>query len=84
MVGAVRLHERGRSLHIKVLDGVVKFDDLESEEQKLVEAFASRQSAKRLDCLLAQKQQIYRGVGAEVARQCWTACQTVPDADFMS
>ena len=63
-------YTKGRSLHIKVLDGIVKFDDLESEEQKLVEAFDSRQSAKVLNRLLEQKQPLYRGVGSEADRQC--------------
>ena len=35
-------YTNGRSLHIKVLDGIVKFDDLESEEQKLVDAIELR------------------------------------------
>ena len=51
---------KGRTLATKVQDGTVHFYDLDSEEQELVEAFETRQSAKALDRLLEQKRPPYR------------------------
>ena len=59
-------YTKGRTLATKVQDGIVNFHDLDSEEQQLVEAFETRQSAKALDRLLEQKRPPYRGAGIEV------------------
>ena len=59
-------YTKGRFLARKVQDGMLKFDDLDSKEQELVEAFETRQSAKALDRLLEQKRPPYRGAGIEV------------------
>ena len=45
-------YTRGRSLATMVQDGMLKFDELDSKEQELVEAFGSRLSATVLDRLL--------------------------------
>ena len=59
-------YTKGRFLATKVKDGMLKFDDLDSKEQELVEAFETRRSAKALDRLLHQKRPPYRGVGPEI------------------
>ena len=60
-------YTKGKSLAAPVRDEVVKFDDLNSWDRDLVEAFESRRSAKALDRLLAQKRPPYRGAGAAIA-----------------
>ena len=62
-------YTKGRNLQVKVLDGTLKFDDLNPKEQELVEEFDTRRSAKALDRLLQQKRPPYRGIGAEGGRQ---------------
>ena len=63
---ALYYYTRGKTLATRVQDGTVHFDDLDSEEQELVEAFETRQSAKALDRLLEQKRPPHRGAGIEV------------------
>ena len=63
---ALYYYTRGKTLATRVQDGTVHFDDLDSEEQQMVEAFETRQSAKALDRLLEQKRAPYRGAGTEV------------------
>ena len=53
-------YTKGRTLATKVQDGTVHFYDLDSEEQELVEAFETRQTAKALDRLLEQRRAPYR------------------------
>ena len=63
---ALYYYTRGKTLATRVQDGTVHFDDLDFEEQQMVEAFETRQSAKALDRLLEQKRAPYRGAGTEV------------------
>ena len=58
-------YTQGRSLATKVQSGELQFENLNENEQKLVGAFESRQSAKALDRLLEKKLPPYRAVGTE-------------------
>ena len=62
-------YAKGRSLTEKILDRRLKFEDLTSAEQDLVQAFDSRRAARALARLLDQKRPPYRGVGPEAERQ---------------
>ena len=62
-------YKKGRTLSIQVQDKSLNFHDLDSEEQKLVEDFDSRRSARALDLLLEQKRPPYRGAGIEVQHE---------------
>ena len=58
-------YTQGRSLATKVQSGELQFENLNENEQKLVEAFESRQSARALDRLFEKKLPPYRGAGTE-------------------
>ncbi len=59
-------YTRGHLLATQIQDGTLKFDDLDSDKQELVEAFETRRSARELDRLLQQKRPPYRGAGPAV------------------
>ena len=62
-------YKKSKTLSIQVQDKSLNFHDLDSEEQKLVEDFDRRRSARALDRLLEQKRPPYRGAGIEVQHE---------------